>query len=115
MAAHLTEDDGVRRDDTVRADLREAYERGRKDARAGRKRHPVLMTFTVVAAIVGVVLLALAAINGSFGQAGRVVDQNLAVAADRAEPVVRDAADDVSRTMGGATPSEGTAPADAPG
>jgi hypothetical protein len=82
-----------------RADLREAYERGRRDERASRKRHPVLMTFTFVAAVVGVALLALAAINGSFTRAGGVVDQNLNVAANKAEPVVRDAAADASQSL----------------
>jgi hypothetical protein len=78
--------------DDERRDLRQAYELGRRDARRARKRHPVLMTFTIVAAIVGLLVLALAAVNGSFGSAGVVVDQNLATAADRAEPVVRGAA-----------------------
>lgn len=91
--------DTARREDLDRGDLREAYERGRRDARAERKRHPVLMTFLVIAALVGVVLMGLAAINGSFGGAGEVVDENLSVAADRAEPVVRDAASDASRTL----------------
>ena len=78
--------------DELKADLREAYERGRRDERAMRKRHPVLMTFTFIAAAIGVVLIALAAVNGSFSTAGNVVDKNLAVAANRAEPAVRDAA-----------------------
>ncbi|HEY8615752.1 hypothetical protein [Phenylobacterium sp.] len=93
---------GDRRDahaDDLKADLREAYERGRKDERATRKRHPVLMTFTVIAAAVGLALMALAAFNGSFGGAGRVVDKNLAVAADKAEPAVRGAAADAGETL----------------
>lgn len=103
MVANSGEMDRDRRNDDTRADLREAYERGRRDARAGRKRHPVLMTFLFVAALVGVVLMILAAVNGSFGGAGKVVDQNLSVAADRAEPVVRDAASDASRAVDEAT------------
>jgi len=82
-----------------KADLREAYERGRRDARAGRRRHPVLMTFTVIAAVIGVVLLVLAAVNGSFGQGGGVVDQNLRVAADRAQPAMRDAASGADQSL----------------
>jgi len=101
VVAHPTDNDHTRRDE-VQADLREAYERGRKDARAARRRHPVLMTLTVLAAVVGVVLLALAAVNGSFRGAGEVVDENLAMAADRAEPAVRDAAGDARRTIGDA-------------
>ena len=54
----------------VRADVREAYERGRRDERASRRRHPVFMTFTFIAAACGVVFLVLAAVNGSFTRAG---------------------------------------------
>ncbi|WP_374469192.1 hypothetical protein [Phenylobacterium sp.] len=96
---------GDRRDapaDDLKADLREAYERGRRDERATRKRHPVLMTLTVIAAAVGLALMALAAFNGSFSGAGRVVDKNLTVAADRAEPAVRDAASNAGQAIQGA-------------
>jgi hypothetical protein len=82
-----------------RADLRAAYERGRRDERAARRRHPLLMSLTVIAALVGVALLALAAIHGSFGRAGGVVDQQLSVAADRAEPAVRAAADNADQRL----------------
>jgi hypothetical protein len=93
---------GERRDaqaDDLKADLREAYERGRRDERAARKRHPVLMTLTVIAAAVGLALMALAAFNGSFGRAGGVVDQNLSVAANKAEPAVRGAASDAGQAL----------------
>ncbi|WP_334161118.1 hypothetical protein [Phenylobacterium sp.] len=93
---------GERRDaqaDDLKADLREAYERGRRDERSARKRHPVLMTFTFIAAAVGLALMALAAFNGSFTRAGGVVDQNLSVAANRAEPAVRDAAADAGQAL----------------
>jgi hypothetical protein len=99
MVAHTTERDFTPAEAADRADLREAYERGRTDARADRKRHPVAMTFTIVVALVGLVVIVLAAINGSFGRAGGVVDQNLATAADRAEPVVRDAAARTGETL----------------
>ena len=72
-------------------DLQAAYERGRRDERRSRKRHPLMMTLTFAAAAVGVVVLFLAASNGSFQQGGANVDRNLEVAADRAEPVVRGA------------------------
>lgn len=97
--AEYIRDDGRVRDDADRADLRAAYERGRADQRATRKRHPVLMTFLFVAAAVGAVVLALALTNGSFGGAGKVVDENLTVAADKAEPVVREAASDASKAV----------------
>ena len=38
-------DTAIRREEAH--DLREAYERGRKDARAARRRHPVAMTFII--------------------------------------------------------------------
>lgn len=91
-----------------RADLREAYELGRRDAKASRKRHPVLMTFMVIAAAIGLIVLALAAVNGSFSGAGTVVDQNLVTAADKAEPVVRDAASQASAAVKDATSSDRT-------
>ncbi|WP_293677878.1 hypothetical protein [uncultured Phenylobacterium sp.] len=81
------------------ADLREAYERGRQDAKQARRRHPVAMTFTIIAAVVGVTVLVLAAVNGSFSGAGTVVDRNLATAAVQAEPVVRDAASQASQAV----------------
>jgi hypothetical protein len=99
--------------DPAALDLREAYDRGRKDERARRKRHPLLMTLTFIAAIVGVIVVALAAVNGSFGGAGKVVDQNLTVAADKAAPVVKNAADDASRTVRNAT-SNDARPTDRP-
>ena len=72
----------------VAVDLREAYERGRRDERASRRRHPVGMTLTFAAAAVGVVLLVLAAVNGSFGRGGDMVDHQLAIATNRAPPSV---------------------------
>lgn len=91
----------IRRDEA--ADLREAYERGRRDAQKARRRHPVAMTITVIAAAVGIIVLALAAVNGSFSGAGTVVDRNLATAAVQAEPVVRDAADQAGQAVKNAT------------
>ena len=86
----VSDRDAARREDA--ADLREAYERGRTDDKKARRRHPVAMTFTIIAAAVGIIVLALAAVNGSFSGAGTVVDRNLTTAAVQAEPVVRDAA-----------------------
>lgn len=99
--------------DPDRVDLREAYDRGRRDERASRKRHPIFMTLLFLAAAVGVALLVLAVVNGSFGEAGRVADQSLATAADQAEPVVRDAASDANRAVQNATTDVGRDPAPA--
>lgn len=92
-------------------DLRQAYEMGRRDARESRRRHPVLMTLLVIAAAMGLIFLALAAVNGSFGGAGRIVDQNLATAADQAEPAVRNAAAEAGAAVRDATTSDRTDPA----
>ena len=94
--------------DQDRSDLRQAYELGRRDAQRARKRHPVLMTFTVIAAVIGLLVLALAAVNGSFSGAGTVVDQNLATAADQAEPVVRGAASGASDAVRDVTTTDRT-------
>ena len=99
MAVARLDRDDAGPDALARADLREAYERGRRDERASRRRHPVAMTLTVAAALVGVVLLALAAVNGSFTRAGGVVDQNLNTAVNRAEPQVRDAAAQAGQSL----------------
>jgi len=99
MVASRLERDLDHPDDAARADLREAYDRGRQDERASRKRHPLGMTLTFIAALVGVVVLALAAVNGSFSRAGGVVDQNLNTAVTTAEPQVRDAAAQAGQSL----------------
>lgn len=73
-------------------DLKAAYEKGRRDERASRKRHPFLMGGLFVLAAVGASLITLAAINGSFSGGGEVADQNLVAAAERATPVLQGAA-----------------------
>jgi predicted anti-sigma-YlaC factor YlaD len=82
-----------------KADLRQAYERGRRDERMSRKRHPMLMTVTFLLALVGVVLLVTAAVNGSFTRGGGAVDQQLNVAAGRAAPAVSDAASSAGQRL----------------
>jgi hypothetical protein len=57
------------------------------------------MTLTVVAALVGVAVLVLAAVNGSFTRAGGVVDENLNTAVTNAEPQVRDAAAQAGQSL----------------
>lgn len=97
--------------DEERRDLRQAYEIGRRDARQARRGHPVLMTLLVLVAAAGLIFLALAAVNGSFVSAGRVVDQNLATAAEQAEPVVRSAAAEAGEAVRDVTNSDRTDPA----
>ena len=82
-------------EDTAPTELREAYERGRRDEQGRRRRHPLGMTVTFILAAIGVVTLGLAAANGgSFQGAGLVADQGVAQATGRAAPVVRQAASD---------------------
>lgn len=73
-------------------ELKAAYEQGRRDERADRKRHPVIMTGLFVLAIAGASLLTLAAVKGSFSNGGEVADQQIATAAAEAAPVIQDAA-----------------------
>ena len=93
------------------SDLKEAYRHGRRDERARRKRHPILMTVLFLLAIAGAAFIALAVVNGSFRDAGQVADHNLSVAADRAEPAVRGAAGEAAETLRGVGDSEQAAPA----
>lgn len=98
-----------------RADLKEAYERGRKDERASRRHHPVLVGLTVVAALAGVIIMGLAALNGSFAVAGAAIDQNLHAAANRVAPQVRGAAVEAGQSLrdaGSAARAKIASPAD---
>ena len=72
-------------------DIDGAYNRGRADERAARKRHPIIMALLFVLAAVGAFLIGLAAYNGSFSDGGEVADQSLNRAATNAAPVVEDA------------------------
>jgi hypothetical protein len=91
-------------------DVRSAYDRGRRDALRSRKRHPAAMTLLFVAAAVGVAVLGYAAYSGSFGVGGERLDQDLAIAADRAEPMVRDAARGAGQALTDATRSSNDEP-----
>lgn len=73
-------------------DIKAAYDHGRRDERAARARHPILMTGLVVLAAAGASLITLAAVKGSFSNGGEVADQQIAAAAERAAPVLQDAA-----------------------
>jgi len=65
---------------TLKTELGHAYDRGRSDERARRAGRGVIATLLVVLATVGVMCLALAARDGSFGAAGANVDRTLAQA-----------------------------------
>jgi hypothetical protein len=87
--------------------IRDAYERGRKDERASRKRHPFIMAGLMVLAAAGASLITLAAVTGSFGEGGAVADTRLAEAADNAAPVVDQA---ITRTQEAARDAFGNRP-----
>lgn len=74
------------------ADIKAAYQRGRRDGRASKRRSPLLTIIVAVVALAGAAVIALAAREGSFTRGGQVVDQQLAVAADQAAVTSRDAA-----------------------
>ena len=93
MVGGRLNDDTRATDALDKADLREAYERGRLEERSRRKRHPIGMTLTFAAAAVGVVILALALVNGSFGAAGAQVDQGLQIAKPVASQAAANAGD----------------------
>lgn len=105
-------------------DVERAYERGLLEGRRVERRrrsHPVRNLMIGLVALAGGAMLGVAAWHGSFGKGGEVVDQKLAVAADRAEPTLRAAVGEASAALGGTgreAPVDGTqsgaAPADAP-
>jgi hypothetical protein len=103
MAADRLDEDRAPDTHAIGADLREAYERGRRDERSARRRHPIAMTATFVLTIVGLALLILAGVNGSFAGGGQVADQTLQSAVSRASPAVSQAADDAQARVADAT------------
>ncbi len=86
-------------------DLERAYERGLVEGRREERRrrsHPIRNLMIGVVALAGAAILGVAAWHGSFGEGGEAVDQRLAVAADRAEPTLRAAADEAGAAISGA-------------
>lgn len=73
-------------------DLKDAYNKGRRDERASRSSHPFIAMAVVGLALVGGSLLFLAAREGSFSTAGQVADQKIAIAAAEAGPALDNAA-----------------------
>lgn len=80
-------------------DLRESYDRGRRDEAGRHKRNWLVTLLTALLALVGALILVLAAINGSFARGGAVLDRQLSIAADNAEPAVRNAAGEVGEEI----------------
>jgi Tfp pilus assembly protein PilX len=80
-------------------DLRDAYDRGRSDEAVRHKRNWLLTIVTALLALIGLIVLVLAALNGSFARGGAVIDQQLSLAADQAEPAVRNAASEAAEEI----------------
>jgi hypothetical protein len=80
----------------TRADVKRAYDLGRKDERARHHSHPILGLIIAVAAVIGCGAVYLGVHEGSFSRAGQVVDENLAVAADRGQGASQAAAETVA-------------------
>lgn len=74
------------------AQLRAAYDRGRRDERARHRRSPLMALAVGAAALVGGAVLTLAALEGSFRNGGAVVDQQVSNAAQQASQVLHEAA-----------------------
>ena len=91
------------------ADVRKAYERGRRDERARHTGHPIISLAVFAVALIGAGLVYLAAREGSFSGAGQVVDHKLAIASDKAQLASQDAASVVS-TGGQSAQGTGAAP-----
>jgi hypothetical protein len=73
-------------------ELRDAYDRGRRDEASRHHRNWLWTILEALLALVGIVVLVLAALNGSFERGGRVIDEQLWSARTQATPVVQNAA-----------------------
>ena len=76
----------------VRAQINQAYDKGRHDEAKRHRSHPILGLALLLAAAVGAVVVFYAVREGSFSRGGAVVDNKLAVAASSAGPAIADAA-----------------------
>lgn len=86
------------------ADIRAAYDRGRRDERARHHRSPLMALTVGSAALVGGAVLALAALEGSFQNGGAVVDKQVSKAAEQAGQALHEAASgETSQTSAGQT------------
>ena len=78
------------------AEVKAAYDKGRRDERARHKSHPIFGLAVALVAILGAGMLFLAAREGSFSNGGAVVDRQLASAAGEAQASAQHAAGAVS-------------------
>ncbi len=80
-------------------DLRDAYDRGRRDEAVRHKRNWLWIIVEALLALVGVVILVLAALNGSFERGGRVLDEQLWSARTQATPAIQNAASSATEAV----------------
>lgn len=73
------------------ADVKTAYERGRRDERSRRRTHPILGLIVFVIALAGAGMIYLAAHEGSFSGGGQVIDHSIAKATAPAQVARQDA------------------------
>ena len=78
--------------DEIRAQIDQAYDKGRHDEARRHRSHPIITLALVVIAAVGAVVVFYAVREGSFSRGGAVVDSKLAVAASSAGPALAEAA-----------------------
>jgi hypothetical protein len=71
------------------AELRAAYERGRKEERARHRRSPLLVMGLIAVALIGGTSLVLAAKEGSFRDGGALMDAGVSTAAREAVPTLK--------------------------
>lgn len=95
-------------------DLRDAYERGRRDEAGRHRRNWLLTLLTAVLALVGVVVLVAAALNGSFQRGGALIDRQLSIAVGQAEPAIRNAAGEAAQEIRAAQTDDTPAPPPSP-
>ena len=96
----VVRDDGEVRERTLGdKDLRDAYDRGRADEAVRHKRNWLMTILGTLLALVGLVVMILAALTGSFARGGAVIDRQLSIAVDQAEPAARSAASTVAEEV----------------
>ncbi len=84
----------------TKADIDEAYDRGRVDGRRrGGGGFGLIGLLLLVVLVVGGVMLYLAARNGSFSSGGAVVDRNIATVTQKAQAPIRSAADKTGNAL----------------
>ncbi|NBB14053.1 hypothetical protein GVN21_01635 [Caulobacter sp. SLTY] len=81
------------------AELKAAYERGRREERARHKRSPFMALALVAVALIGGTSLALAAYKGSFSEGGALMDRGVSSAAREAVPTLKKGAAAVQDTL----------------